>query len=294
MTGSLHVSDPASAEFAEQRLWRWIGEIDDACNRFRDDSEITRLNESAGATREVSPTLRRALEAALDAAERTEGLCTPTVLTALRAWGYDEDYEIVRDRGREREPDVVSPSNPLEDVEYDAAAGTVRLRHGCQLDLGATAKALAADLVADDVAPYTGVVVEIGGDVAVRGTGPQGPWVVGVSTGLEIRGGEPRVVVSGGGLATSSSVVRTWTVAGRVVGHIIDPRTGRPAHGPVIAATVAADSCVHANALATASLVREVDSDYYLAQTGWSGRLVRRDGTVVYVGGWPDDEGGRA
>ena len=294
MTGSVHVADSSLAPLANERLWYWIHHVDDACNRFREDSDVSRLNHAEGRATPVSETFRRTLAAALDAAQRTDGLCTPTILPTLLAWGYDEHYDALRLAGRDHEPTNPPVAAPLDAIEVDNDAGTVRLLGGCQLDLGATAKALTADLVADDVAMSGSVVVEIGGDVAVRGTGPDGPWVVGIATGLEIYGDEPRVAMSGGGIATSSTDVRTWDVAGRTVGHIMDPRTGRPAAGPYRTVTVAADSCVHANAYATATLIRDADADFYLVQAGWSGRLVRRDGTVDYVGGWPHDEGSRS
>jgi thiamine biosynthesis lipoprotein len=160
----------------------------------------------------------------------------------------------------------------------------------CQLDLGASAKALVVDLVADDVAPSGGVVVELGGDVAVRGEGPQGLWAIAVSDSLVLTGHEPRITLRHGGIATSSNATRTWRVGERTVNHIIDPRTGYSASGAYTTATVSASDCVTANAFATAALLWDEDASYHIAQSGWSARLVRSDGSLEFVGGWPDDE----
>lgn len=289
LTGTLATERPTDASFASACLWRVIGEIDAACNRFRADSELSRLNATAGATCSVSATLLRALEAARAASAATDGLCDPTILASLRAWGYDRDYDLIVDAADLVEP-VVAASPGFGAIDVDSSARTVRLAPGCQVDLGASAKALAADLVADEVGERGGVVVEIGGDVAVRGSGPDGPWVIGVTDRLGISGNEPRVRVRGGGVATSSMTTRVWRVSDRLVNHIIDPRTGLPADGPYATATIAADRCVTANAFATAALLWGEDAPYRVAQAGWSGRLVRRDGTVEFVGGWPVEE----
>lgn len=289
VTATLATEREDQRAFAHERLRHWIDRVDDACNRFRDDSEISRLNDRAGQTVAVSPTLELALRTALAASEETDGLCDPTILPSLLALGYDTDYDALARRDDvPLAPPVAAPGRAA--VALDTEEHTVTLAPGCRLDLGASAKALAADLVADDVATSGGVVVEIGGDVAIRGVGPEGPWAIGVSDTLVLDGREPRVVVGGGGVATSSLAERTWRAGGRVVNHIVDPRTGLCADGPYRAASVAASTCVRANAFATAALLWGEDAAFHVAQASCAARLVRRDGGVDYVGGWPSDE----
>jgi len=289
LSGTLATQHAPDLAFAEERLWHWIELFDQSCNRFRPESEVSRLNRADGATLPASPTLELAVAAALDAGEATEGLCDPTVLPALLSLGYDRDYDDLAQRG-DFTPGPATPAPGLGAITLDRDQHTVRLAPGCQIDLGASAKALVADLVADELAARGGVVVEIGGDVAVRGRGPEGPWVIGVADTLAISGTEPRISLSAGGVATSSSTTRVWRAGGRTVNHIIDPRTGACADGPYATAAVSAASCVAANAFATAALLWGEDAGYYIAQAGWSGRLVRRDGTVEFVGGWPSEE----
>jgi len=147
LSGSLTTERPDDLAFAEERLWLWIREFDDACNRFRPDSEISRLNAQTGTPMTVSVTMASALEAAFDAAAMTEGLCDPTVLSSLLALGYDRDYDVVADRH-----DIVmgatAPAPGLGAVSFDRQERTVTVSPGTQLDLGASAKALVADLVA--------------------------------------------------------------------------------------------------------------------------------------------------
>lgn len=289
LSGTLATEHPHQMRDAEKRLWERLSEFDAACNRFCPDSELSRLNQRPGEIVPISDTLERALVSALDARDATEGLCDPSVLPALLALGYDVDYDELRRRDHVTRRSPV-PSLGAESVVLDLINHTATLAPGCQLDLGASAKALVADVVADDIAPTGGVVVELGGDVAVRGHGPQGLWAIGVSDSLHLSGREPRVGIEHGGIATSSITARTWRADGRTLNHVIDPRTGECANGPYVSATISANSCALANAFATAALLWGEEAGYHVAQAGWSGRLVRRDRSVEYVGGWPEDE----
>ena len=289
MSGTLATEDDAQMDDATKRLWHWLDSFDVSCNRFHEDSELSLLNDRDGATTSISPTLELALVAALRAAEVTDDLVDPTVLPALLALGYDRDFDELVGDDAIPERRAVSATGPSS-IHLDTAAHTVTLDPPCQLDLGASAKALAVDLIADDVAPSGGVVVELGGDVAVRGEGPDGPWAIAVSDSLVLDGLEPRVAFRHGGIATSSNATRTWRAGGRTVNHIVDPRTGKCANGLYTSATVSASDCVLANAFSTAALLWDDEASYHIAQAGWSARLVRRDGVVEFVGGWPRDE----
>ena len=289
MSGSLATEDERQMDDATKRLWYWLDAFDVACNRFRDDSEVSLLNESRGATTPIGATLEMAITAALRAAEATGDLVDPTVLPALLALGYDRDFDELAD-GASILEHVAVPAMGVTAIHLDLVEHTVTLDPPCQLDLGASAKALVVDLVANDVADSGGVVVELGGDVAVRGEGPDGPWTIGVSDRLILDGHEARVAFRHGGIATSSTASRTWRVGERTVNHIVDPRTGRCARGLYTTATVSASDCVLANAYATAALLWNEEASYHIAQAGWSARLVHRDGSLEFVGGWPDEE----
>jgi len=289
MTGSLATERESAQDFAEERLWFWIRSIDETCNRFIESSEISRINSRSSSVVTLSPLMERVLAKALHNAQITEGLCDPTVLPSLLALGYDADYDLIAQR-----PDFQArvPQRPAgaHSLVLNSEDHTLTLPEGCQLDLGATAKAMTTDLVADDLMNVCGVVVELGGDVSLRGRGPSGPWVTAITDSLVLRGDEPKVSFTNGGIATSSSTVRTWTANGGQVNHIIDPRTGSFATSTYATASVSAVDCATANAFATAALLWGDDAPYYIAQAGWSARLVRHDGAVDFVGGWPQDQ----
>lgn len=164
---------------------------------------------------------------------------------------------------------------------------------GVRLDLGSTAKALAADRAAARIATDTGggVLVSLGGDVAVAGPAPAGGWAVGVAqeSSTPVDRVDQVVAIERGGLASSSTSVRTWRTGGRRVHHIVDPRTGDCAEPYWALVTATGSSCVEANAASTAALVWGAEALQRLALFDQSARLVRRDGTVSVVNGWPKD-----
>jgi thiamine biosynthesis lipoprotein len=231
----------------------------------------------------VSADFLMLLTVALEACSLTDGLCDPTVLRALEAWGYMADFDHL-------EPTAIGQLAPVPGpaaISIDATTSTVTLAGGAGLDFGATAKAWAAD---EAVRRYGGdCLVEIGGDVAVQGNNGDGPWAIGVwARGLE---DEPRppIGLTMGGLATSAVTFRRWPTASGEAHHLIDPRTGAPSEGPYAAVTVAAPTCVLANALTTAALIDGIDGPHRVAQSGWAGRFVRHDGTSEVVGSWPQE-----
>jgi len=287
LTGSISTESAEHFEFANERLWYWIGEIDRACNRFKEDSEIQHLNNANGKEREVSATFELALDAAIKSSQITGGLCDPTVLSALLDLGYDRDFDelVNQTRTNHNQP---APTPGISAIKFDRSGHTVSLNN-CEIDFGASAKALTADLVANDVMKFGGVAVEIGGDVALRGIDPRSPWTIGISESLSVDATVPTVAMSSGGIATSSLRARSWKVNSETANHIIDPRTGSYARGPYSTATVSAPDCVTANAFATAALLWGEDAGYHIAQSGWSARLVRNNGTVEFIGGWPED-----
>ncbi len=300
-----------------------LSAIDRACSRFRADSELSRLNAAGGHPFVASPLLAEALHVALRAAQLTDGDVDPSVGVALELAGYDRDWTLL-DHGpalpratstppRDRSQSPLSLSSPSlslghhptsppmrvsarcrpgwESIALDRRTGVVRMPAGVKLDLGATAKAWAADRAAARVAEATGVgaLVALGGDVATAGPAPAHGWRVHVTD--DHRSGPlapgQTVVVHGGGLATSSVTVRRWIKGGAQMHHILDPATGQPAQGAWRTVSVAAADCTDANIASTAAILRSQRAPEWLACRGLPARLVAHRGEVVTVGGWP-------
>ena len=298
--GSLRVivTDPARLDAAKAAVDRVVAAMDAAASRFREDSELARVNASPGTSIKVGPLLAQAIEAALRGARLTDGAVDPTVGTAVRLAGYDTDFASVAPTGDALR--LVAGQVPgWQAVRFDAAARTVCVPRGVELDLGATAKALTADLAARAArvaAGRGGVLVSLGGDIAVAGEAPDGGWLVQASedSGAPIEAGAETVAIASGGVATSSTTVRRWKRGAVELHHIIDPATGLPAGGRWRTATVAAGSCVDANVASTAAIVMGERAPAWLERHAMAARLVARDGTIARVAGWPAPAGSQA
>jgi thiamine biosynthesis lipoprotein len=269
---------------AEQLLRTVLHDVDLACSRFRADSEISRLHNTPGQAVRVGPVLAEALGVALRAARLSDGLVDPTVGAAVRALGYDRDFADIEDG-----PFVLQVVPGWRRVRFDAERGEVSLPRGVLLDLGATAKALASDEAARAIAAQLdcGVLVSLGGDVAVAGPAPEGGWRIGIGDDHRTAVDGPVVTIRDGGLATSSTTQRAWRRGGVDQHHIVDPRTGRAAEVVWRTVSVAAATCVDANTAATAAIVLGHAAPAWLASLGLPARLVSASGAVRTVAGWP-------
>jgi thiamine biosynthesis lipoprotein len=284
------VTEPAVLPEARARVMRELGEIDLACSRFRDDSELARVNRAAGRWEGVSHLFLISLQVALRAARVTDGDVDPTVGRALRLAGYDRDFAELRKGPPAR---VVLAATPgWRSIEVDERRGAVRVPRGVELDLGATAKALAADRAAASAAAraQSSVLVNLGGDVAVAGDAPPGGWAVRVTDDHAAPFDAPgqTISIASGGLATSSTTVRHWAGDSERLHHIFDPSSGRPATVIWRTVSVAARSCVDANIASTAAIVRGEEAPAWLESAGMPARLVATDGSVLRIGAWPE------
>lgn len=288
----LLVTDPGVVVEAGRILHAILDRVDTVASRFRADSEVRLLQQSAdGRTpAAVSADLCEAVGIALRAARLTGGAVDPTVGVALCRIGYDRDFSLM-------ETDVTGysrgagPVPGWRSVVLDTVGSTLTMPPGTLLDLGATAKAWAADRAACEIAARLGcgVLVSLGGDIAVAGPAPAGGFCVGLADICGEPHAQATVSVDNGGLATSGVGRRHWTLDGRPAHHLIDPATGRPVDSPWRTVSVAAGSCVDANTASTAAMIMGADTAEWLGGVGLPARLVRTDGTVVTVAGWPAD-----
>jgi thiamine biosynthesis lipoprotein len=291
-TATVVVQDPAQADRAASLLADELRHIDEACSRFRPDSELQMVYAQAGHPVRISPLLYDALDIACGVAARTKGAVDPTVGNAIAALGYDRDLDEVI--GRDVPSAALQPVAGYGHVQLSPSDRTVRIPRGVRLDLGSTAKALAADRAAARLAHDlgAGVLVSLGGDVAVAGPPPAEGWAVGIAIESATPGEEADQVVAirRGGLASSSPSARRWTAGGRLVNHIVDPRTGDciEAYWALVSAVGA--SCVEANTVTTAAMVWGERALEYLGPFRQAMRLVRHDGQVTCLNGWPEDD----
>jgi thiamine biosynthesis lipoprotein len=241
----------AAAQAAADACMSWFDEVDRRLSRFRPESELSQLNARAGSWFAASELLYTVTELAASAAQASAGLFDPTMLRDLEALGYDRDFALIaqREAGSPRPLDAsagqVSPAQRAawRAIGLDPVRRRLKLPSGAQLDLGGIAKGWAADIALDRYcAPFPGALVNVGGDLRVCGGPEPGvAWSVGIRRPADELVAAPApedsptsyaavLTFSRGGLATSGAVRRWWLRDGQRQHHLIDPRTGRPAH----------------------------------------------------------------
>ncbi len=273
---------------------RLLADVDRTCSRFRNDSDLVRANAGAGSWTSVDPLLVQAISAAMEAAADTDGLVDPTLGLSLVAAGYDRDLSLL----------VAASDDPTalpaparrgawQEIQLDPA-GAVRVPPGCSLDLGATAKAWAADLIVSSVAAESDstVVISLGGDVAAAspgsGEGDGHGWPVAISETID--DAAEIVHLPYGGLATSSTAARRWVRGGVIRHHLLDPRTGEPTEGPWRTVSATGATCLAANTASTAAIVLGDKAVGWLTARDIPARLVDNQGKIVRTARWPEPE----
>lgn len=287
-TGVRLLVSEGDLEAARAAVVRVLDDVDRTYSRFRDDSELSRLN-AAVATAAVSrvpvdlpisPLLARTLAGSLDAARSTGGAVDPTVGASMRVIGYDGDFAKIAGSSRTIElklAPVPGWSRVQLDGYRDGAPPRVRMPGGIELDLGATGKGLAADLAAAaaldaiGAAAGAGVLVSLGGDMATAGVPPHGGWriLIAEDSNTPSDADGEVIAIESGAVATSSTTVRRWKAGDGVTAHhIVDPRTGLSAHVAWRTVTTVAATCELANAASTASIVMGEAAPAWLEANG--------------------------
>jgi thiamine biosynthesis lipoprotein len=257
-------------------------------SRFLPDSELSRLNATAGTPVVVSQRTFDLIARAVDAWRRTDGRFDPTVLDAVEAAGYDRSFEAVaRDDAAPAAP--AAPAPGCGGIELDRLVRVVRLPRGVRLDLGGIGKGYAADLVALELRDRgcAGVCVNLGGDLRALGEPPDDApaWLVAVE---DPSGGDGlgELALLEGGVATSTRLQRAWRRGGRDLHHLVDPATGVPASSGLMSVTVLAAETWWAEVLAKAAFVAgPSDGARLVRDAGATGLLVRDDGRVDELAG---------
>lgn len=270
--------------------------LEQSWSRFRDDSELSLLNSRAGmGPVPVSEDLFELVSRMLESWQATEGRFDPTVLASIVHLGYDADFAEVIARNAltlssnlsgnlaAAVPGARGATPGMGGIVLDEELLTISLPAGIGLDPGAIGKGLAADIVTRELrsSGASAVLVNIGGDLVFDGTPDDGPsW----SILIEDERGEQDHLVSfdpaatHGAVATSTTLRRRW---GRGRHHVIDPRTGLSSAGPLVQATVVADSGWWAEVATTAALLqRPEEARAWLDDRNLHGLLMTEDALI--------------
>ncbi len=240
---SVHLAVPPAevprARAAIEACLEWLREVERRLTRFDPASELCQLNSTAGRWQPVSRLLFTAVRQAIRGARASAGLFDPTLLSHLEALGYDRDFSLLSRQpaeGHEPKEYIRPPAGRWQQIRLDAKRQRIRLPLDARLDLGGIAKGWAADVAVNRLLhPFANVIVNVGGDLALRGRKtPDEPWAVGIRNPLQdhLPGPTPNSAVltfGRGGLATSGATRGWWYHQGELQHHVLDPRTGRPA-----------------------------------------------------------------
>lgn len=232
---------------------------DRAFNRFRPDSELSRLNARTGQRVVVSEVFIDLLQSALGGAEATGHRFDPTILPALERAGYDRDIDAVRAVSQvpRRLGDRVDTADSTA-VEVDRSTRSVYLPAGARLDVGGIAKGAFVERLAAEFEHWPGGCIDAGGDLHIWGEAPSGDhWVIGVEHPQDRSADALAAIVYAPslGIATSGTNRRRWRTNGRDANHLIDPASGTSLAGPIRTATTFASSVTTAEIAAKAILV---------------------------------------
>jgi thiamine biosynthesis lipoprotein len=257
-----------------------LADLERRWSRFRDDSELSRVNAAAGSPCVVSSDTLLLIELLCRAWRDSNGRFDPTQVDALVDLGYAGSF-----------PEAVNGAHAIARVRPAAGCAGVRIDHasrlvwlpsGLQLDPGGLGKGLAADLVAHELraAGADGVLVDVGGDLAVSGALESGaPWHVRVEHPADPNASVADIVCGGGGIATTSRARRAWALADDTEAHhVLDPVDGCPSRVPWISATVVADTAWQAE---VGAKVAFLDGAVSRAHGVHAAILVYPDGAVV-------------
>lgn len=245
---------------------RALDQLEACWSRFVESSDISRLNRDAGRLVEVDSATLTLVEVMIEAWRITGGRFDPTVLPALLDAGYTTSVDDPRIAAvmpaalidRPARGAAATPPASLGDVLVDREHRTVTVPAGIAIDGGGIGKGLAADLVVAELLARgaRGVLVSIGGDLSASGTAPNGDgWLIDLEDPADQRVTRARIAISGGGVATSSTLGRRWTHAGVAQHHVIDPDANAPSSTDLVAVTVVGSNGWRAEAHATALLL---------------------------------------
>jgi thiamine biosynthesis lipoprotein len=270
-------ADEITAQSVFGRAQALVAEAEQVLSRFDPQSELSRLNARPRQWGPVPALLWDVVTQALALAEATGGLFDPTVLSALEAVGYTCSFADMH--GMAQDSDSEATPGCWTAVQRDPARQALWLPAGVRLDLGGIAKGHTAQRVAAYLSRWGPCLVDAGGDLTA-GAAPYGlpGWPVAVAAPSTSNDDAPDLFhlwLAHASLATSGIDYRRWHQHGRVVHHLIDPRSGCPAATDILAVTVMARDAAQAEGWATAALVAGRDEGLaLLARQGLAGAVV--------------------
>lgn len=283
----LIASSEAAAHRAEAAAVAEIKRLNGILSGYDPASEFSRWARTRDEAVRVSPELMEVLKLWDSWRVRTGGALNPAAEAIARVWKQAEAAG-----GMPARVDMAAAAGAARAAQWrlDEKSGTATRLTGTPLMLNSFTKSYIVERAAAAAlrtSGVTGAVVNIGGDLVVRGIGSDQVHVADPRSGAE--NGDPVAIlnVSDRAVATSGSYLRGFEIGGEHYSHIVDPRTGQTAEA-IIGATVVAPGAVDAGALATAFCVLSPEESRKLAAAvpGSEYMLVGKNGARYVSSGW--------
>ncbi|GMA62857.1 FAD:protein FMN transferase [Alicyclobacillus fastidiosus] len=257
------VSDCVQSEILETAVDE-MAKLESLLTRFIADSELNRLNNSAGRWTDIDPHLYKILQLAKDFFVKTRGLFNPCLGTIMNGLGYDVSFEHI----------TTNKNNPIFEIPYVAQMHCpfnlrmnenkcqAFLEPGHRIDLGGIAKGWIVQQVAAKMRSLGAkqFVCNAGGDLICSGCNGRRPWVIGITDPFDPKRNIILLDIRNLSIATSGTYKRTWNNQGKVVHHIIDPFLGTPVESDIVSCSVVHKDLVTAEVQAKVALLMGTDT----------------------------------
>ena len=287
MLFTLYSEDPDSGQRVLAGLTSLLGSLDSVLSATKEDSDISRLNQSGGQPVEVAAWTGELLSQALALCEVTGGALDVTAYPAVKAWGFTTEEHRVPPPGELAEL-AANIGYAAVKVEKNA----VILPAGMELDLGAAAKGYAGDLLAQNVRAngISSALLDLGqSTIAAVGGKPDGsPWRI----GLQDPNGDGYFAVielTDMAIGTSGGYQRYFEQDGVTYWHILDPRTAAPARSGLTSVTVVSSSALVCDGLSTALFVMGLEEGAQFwrdhPELDFEAVFMTEDGSIYHTAG---------
>jgi FAD:protein FMN transferase len=252
-------SGDAQADGFAKAAEAWVHAFEAKYSRFQPGSIVSKINEAAGKEWVAIDAETEGMLALCDTLHfMTRGILDPSALPLIRIWNWKAAPPAV--------PNAPAIAGALRLVGWSKVRrepGRIFLPEaGMALDFGGFGKEYAVDIVSLIAKDHgiTASLVDFGHDIRAAGAPPGRPaWHIGLEDPLKPGTTWASIGLAGRSVASSGDYIRSFTIAGRRFGHIVDPRTGWPVSNGCTQATVIADTCLQAGMLSTAAFVAGVD-----------------------------------
>ncbi|HHW37874.1 MAG TPA: FAD:protein FMN transferase [Bacillales bacterium] len=236
----------------EQEIKKWFEQFENICSRFRPNSELSLLNNQPTDTVvQVEPTLYQILKKATDFATQTDFYFNPFLGTALKAYGYKESFNKMKDKSNIEIAPYQYERYMDEPISFLPVVNGVIKKADYEIDLGGIAKGWSVDKVASIVKELglENGIVNAGGDIFVWGEEER---TIGVQHPAPELSNKDIIQfkMQNGGIATSNTLYRSWNASGKRVHHILNGKEGSPSQSDIVQATAFSSTTAEADVVA--------------------------------------------